>query len=60
VRAQKAFTWAGLRTMLTVDGFNLLNTGVTLRRIAQVGTTFRNPSELVPPRLWRLGLQVKF
>jgi hypothetical protein len=46
--------------MLTVDGFNLLNTGVTLRRIAQVGTTFRNPSELVPPRLWRLGLQVKF
>lgn len=60
VRAQKAFTWAGLRAMLTVDGFNLLNTGVTLRRIAQVGTTFRNPSELVPPRLWRLGLQVKF
>ena len=60
VRAQKTFTWAGLRTTLTVDSFNLLNTNVTLRRIAQVGTTFRNPTELVPPRLVRLGLQVRF
>src|SRR6185436_16882783 len=60
VRAQKVISWAGLRTTVTIDAFNLLNTNVTLRRIAQAGTTFRNPTELVPPRLVRLGLQLRF
>ena len=60
VRAQKTVTLARTRATFTVDAFNLLNTGVRLRQIAQVGTTFRNPTELVPPRLLRLGLQIRF
>ena len=48
VRAQKAFTWAGLRTTLTVDAFNLLNTNVTLRRIAQVGYDVSQPHRTGP------------
>jgi hypothetical protein len=43
-----------------VDVFNLLNTGVRLRQIAQVGSTFQNPSDLVPPRVLRLGAQIAF
>ena len=60
VRAQKAVTLARTRATFTLDAFNLLNTGVRVRQIAQVGTTFRNPTELVPPRLVRLGLQIRF
>jgi hypothetical protein len=59
-RAQKAIALGNLRATFTLDVFNLFNTGVTLRQISQVGTTFRNPTELVPPRLIRLGVQVRF
>ena len=60
LRAQKTFTLARTRATVTVDAFNLLNNDVLLRQIAQVGSTFRNPTEIVPPRLVRLGLQITF
>ena len=61
LRAQKTVPLPGLRTTFTLDVFNLLNTGVTQRQIPQAGTTtFRNPIELVPPRLVRLGVQIRF
>ena len=60
VRAQKSVAVARTRMTLTVDLFNALNTAVTLKQINAVGLTFRNPTELVPPRLVRLGLQIRF
>ena len=50
-----------LRTTLDLDVFNTLNCASTLRQVGDAAAaTFRNPLEIVAPRLVRLGLRLQF
>ena len=61
LRLQKRLSIARLRATLGLDIFNTLNSASTLRQIGEAtATTFRNPLEIVAPRLVRLGLQLQF
>jgi hypothetical protein len=54
-RVQKAVAFGAARATLNFDVFNTLNGGSTLRHVREAtATTFRNPLEIVAPRLVRL------
>jgi hypothetical protein len=61
VRVQKQVAVGNVRATLALDVFNALNEASTIRQITErTATTFRNPLEIVAPRLVRLGLQLQF
>jgi hypothetical protein len=50
-----------LRVTLDLDVFNTLNNASTLRQVGEAtSVNFRNPLEIVAPRLVRLGLRLQF
>ncbi len=60
-RLQKRISMGRLQTTLDLDLFNALNTASTLRQFGEAtSVTFRNPQEIVAPRLVRLGLRLQF
>jgi len=61
LRVQKKMSIGRMRATLDLDLFNGLNNASTLRQIGEAtAATFRNPLEIVAPRLARLGLQLQF
>jgi hypothetical protein len=61
VRLQKRIALARARATLILDVFNAANGGARLRQINDAAAaTFRNPLEIVAPRLVRLGLTLQF
>jgi len=61
LRLQRRLLIGRLRATLDLDVFNTLNGGSTLRQVGDAAAgTFRNPLEIVAPRLARLGLQLRF
>jgi hypothetical protein len=60
-RLQKRISTGRLQTTLDLDVFNMLNNASTLRQFGEAtAVTFRNPLEIVAPRLVRLGLRLQF
>jgi hypothetical protein len=62
VRLQKAVSVGRLHATAGLDVFNALNTASILRQFPDgaAPTRFRQPLEIVAPRLVRLGLQLRF
>jgi hypothetical protein len=61
VRLQKRLSLGRMRATLDLDLFNGLNNASTLRQFGEAtSNNFRNPLEIVAPRLMRLGLQLQF
>jgi hypothetical protein len=61
LRLQKRLSIGRARATLDFDLFNTLNSSSTVRQIGEAtAATFRNPLEIVAPRLVRLGLQLRF
>jgi hypothetical protein len=61
LRLQKSLSVGGTRAVLMLDAFNTLNTDSRLRQFSEAtSATFRNPLEIVAPRLMRVGLQIRF
>ena len=61
LRAQKGFTLGRVAATVDVDLFNAFNSNTVLQRNRQFdSTSFRQPRELIAPRVLRLGLRVAF
>ncbi len=61
LRLQKRLSIGWVQTTLDLDLFNVLNTGSTVRQVGEAAAnTFRNPLEIVAPRLVRLRLRLQF
>jgi Carboxypeptidase regulatory-like domain len=61
LRLQKRLSMGRLQATLDLDVFNTLNNASTLRQVGEAtAVTFRNPLEIVAPRLVRLGLRLQF
>ena len=61
LRLQKRLSIGRLHTTLDLDLFNTLNNASTLRQVGEATSpNFRQPLEMVAPRLVRLGLQLQF
>jgi hypothetical protein len=61
LRLQKRLDLGRARALLMFDVFNVLDGASTLRQVGEsTATTFRNPLEIVAPRLVRLGVQLHF
>ena len=61
LRLQKRLAIGRMRATLDLDVFNALNRANTLRQVNEAtAATFRNPLEIVAPRLMRLGVQLQF
>jgi hypothetical protein len=61
LRLQKRLSMGRLQATLDFDVFNALNNASTLRQVGEASAaTFRNPLEIVAPRLVRLGLRLQF
>ena len=58
LRVEKGMRIAGLEATLGIDVFNALGSEAVLQRIRQAGPRLGLPSELVSPRIFRLGLRV--
>jgi hypothetical protein len=55
-RVEKLFKVAKARTVsVFIDGYNLTNANPAANINWTSGTTFLNPTTIVPPRLWRFG-----
>jgi Carboxypeptidase regulatory-like domain len=60
LRLQKRLSMGRLKATLDLDLFNTLNNAGTLRQVGEAtAVTFRNPLEMVAPRLMRLGLRLQ-
>lgn len=61
LRLQKRLSIGRVQATLDLDVFNTVNSATTLRRVGEAAaTTFRNPLEIVAPRLVRLGVRLRF
>ncbi len=61
LRLQKRLSIGRVRATLDLDVFNTLNSASTLRQVGEAASAnFRNPLEIVAPRLVRLGLRLQF
>lgn len=61
LRLQKKLSLGRVQATLDLDLFNVLNSASTLRQVGEATAgTFRNPLEIVAPRLARLGLPLQF
>jgi hypothetical protein len=61
LRLQKRLSIGRVQATLDFDVFNVLDSASTLRQVGEAAaTTFRNPLEIVAPRLVRLGLRLQY
>lgn len=59
-RVSKVFNVGGTRMEAMLDIFNLLNQSAATNIIANLGPTYGRISQILPPRVARLGFQVRF
>ncbi len=60
LRFAKTFRAGGLSFEAMIDGFNMLNANTILRTGVVTGSNFNVPRNVLPPRIFRLGLRVEF
>jgi hypothetical protein len=59
VRVEKSIKLAGKRSISGfLDGYNLTNANPASNINWGSGTTFLQPTTIVPPRLWRFGVKL--
>jgi len=59
-RASKLFRVAGTRTALNFDFYNMLNANSVIGENFTYGTTWRQPTSILIPRLFKIGVQFDF
>ena len=59
-RVQRAFSIAGRRVRLELDGFNVLNDATVTSRVSQSGLRYAMPLSLVESRRFRIGAVYQF
>jgi hypothetical protein len=60
VRVARAFRYQRLRARATLDIANLLNANTTLRQINTYGSNWLRPSQVLLPRIFKIGILVDF
>ena len=60
LRFTKALTFGRAKVQAKFDAYNLLNDSTILLGVSRFGPTWRNPSQFLAPRIFKLGAQVDF
>ena len=60
LRASKAFKFGGRKLEALVDVFNVLNANTILQAGVLTGSTYNVPTQVLPPRVARLGIKFEF
>ena len=60
VRFTKMFEFGKAKIQAKFDAYNLLNDSTILLGVSRFGPTWRNPSQFLAPRIFKLGAQIDF
>ena len=60
LRFTKALTFGRAKVQAKFDAYNLLNDSTILLGVSRFGPTWRNPSQFLAPRIFKLGAQLDF
>jgi outer membrane receptor protein involved in Fe transport len=60
LRASKAFRFGGRKLEALIDIFNVLNANTILQAGVLTGSTYNVPTQVLPPRVARLGIKLEF